>query len=88
MGSKYIIADQVSLLICILCFSSLYREFAHTIPRPFSVRYNPYTQSVDIIKDKSSVQNLVSDIKYEVDILQDALRKLQWLKLSLKTFRL
>ncbi|XP_064397794.1 protein henna-like isoform X2 [Halichondria panicea] len=52
-------------------------EFARTIPRPFSVRYNPYTQSVDIIKDKSSVQNLVSDIKYEVDILQDALRKLQ-----------
>nr|CAA76184.1 phenylalanine hydroxylase [Geodia cydonium] len=51
-------------------------EFARTIPRPFSVRYNPYTQSVDIIKDKSSVQTLVNDIRYEVDILQDALRKL------------
>ena len=53
------------------------REFAKTVPRPFSVRYNPYTQSVDILDDKSSIQRLVSDIKYEVDVLQDALTKLK-----------
>lgn len=55
----------------------LHREFARTIPRPFSVRYNPYTQSIEVINDKSSVASLVRDIKYEVDILEDALTKLQ-----------
>jgi tryptophan 5-monooxygenase len=53
------------------------REFAKSIPRPFSVRYNPYTESVEVIKDKPSVQKLVSDIKYSVDILQDAMGKME-----------
>lgn len=51
------------------------REFAKSIPRPFSVRYNPYTESVEVINDKPSIQKLVSDIKYSVDVLQDAMNK-------------
>ncbi len=53
------------------------REFANSIPRPFSVRYNPYTESVEVIDDKPSVEKLVADIKYSVDILQDAMGKLK-----------
>ena len=68
-------------LITHVCFTSFpspsCREYARTIPRPFSVRYNPYTQSIEVINDKASVANLVRDIKYEVDILEDALSKLQ-----------
>ena len=54
-----------------------FREFAKSIPRPFSVRYNPYTESVEVINDAPSIQKLVSDIKYTVDILQDAMNKFQ-----------
>lgn len=51
-------------------------EYAKSIPRPFSVRYNAYTQSVEVINDMASMQKLVDDIKYDVDTLQDALRKI------------
>ena len=52
-----------------------HREFAKSIPRPFSLRYNAYTQSMEVISDSGSIQKLVDDIKYDVDTLQDALRK-------------
>ena len=53
------------------------REFAKSIPRPFSVRYNPYTESIEVIKDKPSIQKVISDIKYSVDVLQDAMGKMK-----------
>ncbi|KAK7912997.1 hypothetical protein WMY93_013208 [Mugilogobius chulae] len=52
------------------------REFAKTIRRPFSLRYNPYTQSVDVLKDTSSINSMVKDIRHELDIVEDALNRL------------
>uniref|UniRef100_A0A8C2WNI5 Tryptophan hydroxylase 1 n=1 Tax=Cyclopterus lumpus TaxID=8103 RepID=A0A8C2WNI5_CYCLU len=34
------------------------REFARTIWRPFTVRYNPYTQSMDVLKDTNSINKV------------------------------
>ncbi|CAL8243261.1 unnamed protein product [Lota lota] len=52
------------------------REFAKTIRRPFTVRYNPYTQSVDVLKDTSSITSVVEDLRHELDIVGDALNRL------------
>ncbi|XP_067104765.1 tryptophan 5-hydroxylase 1-like [Osmerus mordax] len=52
------------------------REFAKTIKRPFSVRYNPYTQSVEVLRDASSINNMVEDLRHELDIVGDALNRL------------
>ncbi|KAM7406584.1 hypothetical protein PAMP_000955 [Pampus punctatissimus] len=52
------------------------REFAKTIRRPFTVCYNPYTQSVDVLKDTSSINSMVKDIRHELDIVEDALNRL------------
>ncbi|KAG7278856.1 hypothetical protein CRUP_010419 [Coryphaenoides rupestris] len=52
------------------------REFAKTIRRPFTVRYNPYTQSVDVLKDTSSITTIVEDLRHELDIVGDALNRL------------
>ncbi|XP_076589054.1 tryptophan 5-hydroxylase 1-like [Chaetodon auriga] len=52
------------------------REFAKTIQRPFTVRYNSYTQSVDILKDTSSIKSMVKDIRHDLDIVEDALNRL------------
>uniref|UniRef100_A0A8C1ME04 tryptophan 5-monooxygenase n=1 Tax=Cyprinus carpio TaxID=7962 RepID=A0A8C1ME04_CYPCA len=52
------------------------REFAKTIKRPFSVRYNPYTQSVDVLKDTTSINNMVEELRHELDIIGDALSRL------------
>ncbi|BFZ09991.1 hypothetical protein BsWGS_13030 [Bradybaena similaris] len=52
------------------------RQFAATIPRPFSVRYNPYTQSVEVINSKEQIIDLSKDIKGDLSLLQDALAKI------------
>ncbi|XP_069479893.1 tryptophan 5-hydroxylase 1 [Ambystoma mexicanum] len=52
------------------------REFATTIQRPFGLKYNPYTQSVQILKDTRSITSVVSDLRHELDIVSDALSKL------------
>lgn len=57
----------------IFCF---FREFAKTIKRPFTVRYNPYTQSVDVLKDTPSINSVVEELRHELDIVGDALSRL------------
>ncbi|XP_022291725.2 phenylalanine-4-hydroxylase-like isoform X2 [Crassostrea virginica] len=52
------------------------REYAKTIPRPFSVRYNPYTQSVEVIENKNQIINLTHAIKGDLTLLEDALSKI------------
>lgn len=53
------------------------KEFAYSIPRPFTVRYNPYTQSIEILDRKNQLEGLVKTIRSEMDILTDAIRKIQ-----------
>ncbi|XP_076007158.1 tryptophan 5-hydroxylase 1-like [Genypterus blacodes] len=52
------------------------REFAKTMRRPFTISYNPYTQSVDILRDSSDIGRLVKNIQHELDIVEDALSRL------------
>ncbi|XP_052004097.1 tryptophan 5-hydroxylase 1-like isoform X2 [Xyrauchen texanus] len=52
------------------------REFAKTIQRPFSLRYNPYTQSVCVLKDMPSINNVVEELRHELDLVGDALCRL------------
>ncbi|XP_022291727.2 protein henna-like [Crassostrea virginica] len=49
------------------------REYAKTIPRPFSVRYNPYTQSVEVIENKNQIINLTQAIKGDLTLLEETL---------------
>lgn len=55
-----------------LCF----RDFAKTIKRPFSVYYNPYTQSIDLLKDTRSIENVVQDLRSDLTTVCDALGKM------------
>ncbi|XP_054627694.1 tryptophan 5-hydroxylase 1-like isoform X2 [Dunckerocampus dactyliophorus] len=52
------------------------REFAKTISRPFAVRYDPYTQSVDVLRDMGSICSMLKDIRHELDTVEDALHRL------------
>ncbi|KAG9339883.1 hypothetical protein JZ751_022196, partial [Albula glossodonta] len=38
------------------------RRFSSTIPRPFSVRYNPYTESVEVLDNTQQLRNLADCI--------------------------
>ncbi len=33
-----------------------------TIPKPMSLRYNPYTQSVEVLNDRNQIFQLVRDL--------------------------
>ena len=70
---------QCTVLIAVdpkACTSDQFcREFARTTPRLFSVRYNPYTQSIEVVKDKQSMEKALNDVRYELDVLQDAIGK-------------
>lgn len=43
-----------------LCFC--HRKFTQTIPRPFSVRYNPYTQRIEVLDNAKQMKNLADTI--------------------------
>jgi len=52
------------------------REFANTCSRPFSVRYNAYTESIEILDSKEKVLRYAQSIKTDMLTLVDALEKL------------
>ncbi|XP_064489923.1 tryptophan 5-hydroxylase 1-like [Ornithodoros turicata] len=52
------------------------REFAKTIKRPFGLRYNPYTQTVDVLTNTRKIANIVSELKGDLCIVTNALSKL------------
>ncbi|XP_041833003.1 phenylalanine-4-hydroxylase [Melanotaenia boesemani] len=53
------------------------RKFAGIIPRPFSVRYNAYTQSIEVLDNTQQLRNLADSINSEMGKLCEALRKLE-----------
>lgn len=53
-----------------------YRNFAREIKRPFGVRYNPYTQSIEILSNAEKIAALVSELRGDLCIVSNALRKI------------
>ncbi|KNC23970.1 hypothetical protein FF38_07433 [Lucilia cuprina] len=52
------------------------RLFAESIQRPFGVRYNPYTQSVEVLSNAQKITAVVSELKGDLSIVCSALRKI------------
>ena len=55
-----------------LCWFS---EWGKSIPKPFALHYDPYTQSIEVLDDKKALEKLTKDIKYDIGVLQDAVSK-------------
>ncbi|XP_046878819.1 tyrosine hydroxylase 2 [Hypomesus transpacificus] len=52
------------------------RRFSAKIQRPFSVRYDPFTCSLDILDQPSKIQNVLSQMREDLKILHNAIEKL------------
>jgi len=52
------------------------RDFANTCSRPFSVRYNAYTESIEILDSKEKVLRYAQSIKSDIVNLVEAMEKL------------
>jgi tryptophan 5-monooxygenase len=47
------------------------------IKRPFAIRYNPYNSSIEILSNTQQVSDIVSDLKGDICIIFDALKKME-----------
>lgn len=52
------------------------RAFAETIQRPFMVRYNPYTQSVEVLSNAKKITAVMSELRGDLSIVSSALKKI------------
>jgi phenylalanine-4-hydroxylase len=52
------------------------REYADTLSRPFDVRYDPLTQTVEVFDSVSSIMPFAKRLSSEMGLLTDALEKL------------
>lgn len=56
------------------------RGFADTLSRPFSLRYNPYTQSIDILDSKDKLVSVANTIKAQASSLAAALNRMSFVE--------
>ena len=52
------------------------REFSHGLERPFAVRYNPFTQTIETLDSKEKIISYTESLKSEMSNLIEALRHL------------
>jgi tryptophan 5-monooxygenase len=52
------------------------RAYAETIKRPFMVRYNPYTQSVEVLSNAKKITAVMSELRGDLSIVSSALKKI------------
>ena len=55
----------------------LCREFATTIERPFELRYDPHSQSVEVLDNTKSISKMIDDIKDQLTTVSTAVNKLR-----------
>lgn len=52
------------------------RTFAEQIRRPFGIRYNPYTQTVEVLSNAQKITAVVSELRGDLCIVNSALKKI------------
>ncbi|CAM1302652.1 Trh (predicted) [Pycnogonum litorale] len=53
------------------------REFASKVKRPFGIRYNPYTMTVEVLSNTQKIASIVSELKGDLCIISNALQKIR-----------
>ncbi|XP_060759448.1 tyrosine hydroxylase 2 isoform X2 [Neoarius graeffei] len=52
------------------------RQYSSSIQKPFSIRYEPYTCSVEILDEPAKIQNVLGQMREELKILHSAIESL------------
>ena len=56
-------------------FIPLHRHYSATIKRPFAVRYDPFTCSMEVLDQPGKIQNALSQMREDLKTLHSALEK-------------
>lgn len=57
-------------------YHHLPRRYSAAIKRPFVVRYEPFTCTVEVLDQPCRIQNALSKMRQDMKVLQEALEKL------------
>ena len=60
--------------LCIVVY--FYRVYAAGIKRPFSVRFDPYTYSIEVLDNPLKIRGGLESVKEDLKVLTDALNVL------------
>jgi len=52
-------------------------DFAKTLDRPFTVRYNPYTQNIEVLDSKEKITQFANIVRSDMNVLTNALSTLK-----------
>lgn len=86
--------DQMRFVYLLIYFitsyyqKKMFRRFAESIQRPFGVRYNPYTQSVEVLSTAQRITAVVSELRGDLSIVSSALKKVSALDHNLDVEKL
>ena len=59
-------------------FFMLYRRWVqNSLARPVEMRYNPYTQTIEVIDSVRGMENLVTQMRYELNHLNSAIKHIK-----------
>lgn len=61
---------------CFLYVPLYYRTFSMGIKRPFSVRFDPYTNSIEVLDNPVKIKGRLESVRDELKLLTDALNVL------------
>ena len=61
------------------------RRLAASIKKPFELRYNPYTGSVDALTTSGAIKDLAKELRGDMFLISNAMRKLQVYPLKMPT---
>lgn len=53
-----------------------HRQYSSTIQKPFSIKYDPYTCSMEILDEPSKIQNALGQMREDMKILHKAMERL------------
>ena len=64
-----------------------FRRLAASIKKPFELRYNPYTASVDALTTSGQIKDLAKELRGDMFLISNAMRKLQVLSTMKNVFQ-
>ena len=67
----------MTLSVNLCCGFVLCRILASSIKKPFELRYNPYTQSIEALSDSGKIMDLAKELRGDMFLISNAIRKIQ-----------
>ena len=56
---------------------SFNRVLAASIKKPYELRYNPYTQSIEALSDSGKIKDLAKELRGDMFLISSAIKKIQ-----------